>query len=86
MNLNKVKKRDIISGRRLITMPLKPKAKERKYSYDQSYLKQNIAQVSLTFNRRKQEDMTILKWLNDCGESKVAYIKRLIQEDIARHT
>ena len=80
--LRKMRKRDRVSGRRMMPMPLKPKAKERKYGYDQNYLKQNITIVGVTFNKRKKDDQMILDWLNSRAESRVAYIKRLILEDI----
>jgi hypothetical protein len=62
-------------------MPLKPQTKEKKYGYDQGYLKQNIIAVNVTFNRRKKEDIELLEWLNGRDESRVSYIKRLIRED-----
>lgn len=67
-------------------MPLKPQTKAKKYGYDQGYLKQNIISVGVTFNRRKKDDMMMLEWLNNRDESRVAYIKRLILEDMARFT
>lgn len=61
---------------------LKPKAKARKYGYDQAYLKDNIFKVSVTFNRQNPTDTVLLEWLNAQPGSKVAYIKRLISEDM----
>lgn len=61
---------------------LKPKAKARKYGYDQAYLKDNITKVSVTFNRQSPTDTVLLEWLNAQPGSKVAYIKRLISEDM----
>lgn len=65
-------------------MALKPEAKERKYSYDQQYLKENISSVNVPFNKRKPEDQIIYEWLNSRSEGKTAYIKRLILEDMER--
>ena len=79
-------KRVKLNGRRLIRMPLKPRTKEEKYTYDQQYLKDNILTVGITFNKRKPEDMALLDWLNDRDEKKVAYIKRLLREDMERFT
>jgi len=70
----------MVSGRRMIRMP----QRERKYGYDQDYLKQNIVQVGITFNRRKPDDMKLIDWLNSRTESRVAYVKRLIREDMER--
>ena len=58
-----------------------PPNKDRKYSYDQDYLKSNIKNVVIPFNKRKEDDMTLLDWLNSRTEGKTAYIKRLIRED-----
>lgn len=79
-----LRKSDIVSGRRLIQMPLTPQTKEKKYGYDQSYLRQNIVQVGITFNRRKPDDMKLIEWINSRKESKVSYVKRLIREDMER--
>lgn len=61
---------------------MKPQAKARKYGYDQAYLKDNITKVSVTFNRQSPTDTVLLEWLNAQPGSKVAYIKRLISEDM----
>lgn len=61
---------------------MKPQAKARKYGYDQTYLKDNITKVSVTFNRQSPTDTVLLEWLNAQTGSKVAYIKRLISEDM----
>lgn len=83
-------RRGIVGIGRVISMPLQPKKKPttstKKYGYDQNYLKQNIVSVGVTFNRRKKDDMMMLDWLNNRDESRVAYIKRLILEDMARFT
>ena len=63
-------------------MPLTQKAKERKYGYDQVYLKQNVRNVVIPFNKRKKEDTIILEWLDSRSEGKTAYIKRLILDDM----
>ena len=71
-----------VSGRRMMLMPLTQKAKERKYGYDQVYLKQNVRNVVIPFNKRKKEDTIILEWLDSRSEGKTAYIKRLILDDM----
>ena len=81
-------KRGIVGIRKVMPMPLNPKAKartkEEKYGYDQDYLKQNVVQIGVTFNRRKKDDMELLEWLNGRAESRVSYIKRLIREDMEK--
>lgn len=67
-------------------MNLRPKAKAKKYNYDQQYLKANMVTVGVTFNKRKKEDMILLDWLKNRDEKKVAYIKRLILEDMEKFT
>lgn len=65
------------------------KAKEgrkRKYQYDQRYLKQNVVTVGVTFNRRKPDDMVLLDWVRNREETNVAYIKRLIIQDMEKFT
>jgi len=64
--------------------PEKKRTKEKKYSYDQNYLRQNMVAVNITFNRQKPDDMVILDWLNSRKESKVAYMKRLIISDMEK--
>ena len=62
----------------------KTRADGEKYQYDLDYLKQNIVNVGVTFNKRKPEDMSILEWLNSRNGSRAAYIKNLIIEDMKR--
>lgn len=68
---------------------LKPETKAKKYGYDQGYLKQNMVMVGVTFNKRKKDDMELLEWLDNVremglAESRVAYIKQLIQYDMSK--
>ena len=63
-------------------MPLTPRTKEKKYGYDQEYLKKNVTVINITFNKRKKEDNELLDWLNCREGSRVSYIKRLIREDM----
>lgn len=64
-------------GRRIM-----PRTKEDKYRYDQQYLHENMSNVLVTFNRKKAEDIELLEWIAAQPEKKVAYIKRLIREDM----
>jgi len=87
--LNNCQRRVILNGRRMMRMPAgRPKVRSKldKYGYDQQYLKENIQTVGVTFNKRKPEDMVLLDWLNNRSEKKVAYIKRLIREDMEKLT
>lgn len=89
MMLNNLQKRVILSTGRVMRMPAgrpKVRTKNEKYSYDQQYLKDNVLTVGVTFNKRKPDDMVLLEWLNSRNEKKVAYIKRLIREDIEKST
>ena len=56
----------------------------RKYSYDQEYLKRNIKNVVIPFNRQNPEDVKLLEWLNSQREGKTAYVKRLFREDMKK--
>ena len=83
--MRKIRIHDRVSGRRVMRMPnLKPQARANKYERDQSYIKNNLAFVNVSFNRRKPEDMILYDWLNQQGESKVKYIKKLILEDMEK--
>ncbi len=77
--MQKRRKRDTVGFRRMIALK-----DDRKYGYDQAYLKQNVKNVVLPFNKRKPDDMTLLAWLNRQIEGKTKYIKRLIREDMEK--
>lgn len=62
----------------------KTRTPEEKSAYDQQYIKTNVVRMMVTFNRRKPEDMVLYDWMTSRGESMVAYIKRLIREDMER--
>lgn len=76
-----------VSNGRVMRMPAgrpRVRTKDSKYQYDQQYLKTNISSICVTFNKRKPDDMILLDWLNGVSEKKVAYIKRLIREDMEK--
>lgn len=79
-------KRDRVFTGVVRRMQLKPQAKQNKYERDQSYIKNNLMFVNLSFNRKKPDDMILYEWLEGVCESKVSYVKRLIREDMERHT
>lgn len=85
--LNNRQKRVILAGRSVMPMPAgrpRVRSKLEKYSYDQTYIRENMTTVGVTFNKRKPDDMILLDWLNNRDEKKVAYIKRLIREDMEK--
>ena len=57
---------------------------DRKYAYDQEYIKKNLKRVLITFNQNSKADMDIYEWLNQQTGSKVAYIKSLILTDMKK--
>ena len=57
--------------------------KEKKSQYDLAYQKQNVKQVSLKLNRIT--DASLVAYLESQPNIQ-GYIKRLIQEDIEKHT
>lgn len=58
---------------------------DRKYAYDQEYIKKNLKRVLITFNQNSKADMDIYEWLNQQTGSKVAYIKSLIENDMDKN-
>lgn len=54
----------------------------RKYSYDQDYIKKNLKRVLLTFNRNNPSDMELVDWLEKQPFSMNRYIKSLIEKDM----
>lgn len=63
---------------------LSPKAKIHKAEYDAEYNKKYIVMKHVMFNRVKDEDMELLKWLNE-KPSASAYIRDLIRADYEAH-
>lgn len=55
---------------------------DRKYSYDQDYIKKNLKRVLITFNRNNPSDMAIAEWIDKQPFSKNQYIKQLIRKDM----
>lgn len=55
---------------------------DRKYSYDQDYIKKNLKRVLITFNRNNPSDMAIAEWIDKQPISKNQYIKQLIRKDM----
>ena len=53
-----------------------------KNKYDQDYMKKNITRKLIPFNKKKPEDVKMLKWLDSRPEGITAYIKGLVLEDM----
>lgn len=55
-----------------------------KAAYDIQYAKEHITRKSVTFNDVQEEDRALLAYVNGLNEVFVAYVKRLIREDMRR--
>jgi len=58
-------------------------AKKRKGAYDARYIKANIRQRTLSFNRNNPEDMEMYDWIGK-QENATQYLKSLVREDIKK--
>lgn len=56
---------------------------KNKIEYTKKYVKENIKQVNLFFNRGNEEDMKLLDFLNNIQNRQV-YIKNLIRADMEK--
>lgn len=56
---------------------------KNKIEYTKKYVKENIKQVNLFFNRGNEEDMKLLDFLNNI-QNKQVYIKNLIRADMEK--
>lgn len=52
--------------------------------YVNRYHRETIARKNVTFNRNKPEDMTLLEWAEKQPDGFVAYVKKLISEDMKK--
>lgn len=58
----------------------------KKYrEYRNAYVRENLRQIMLRFNRKKPDDLVRIEWL-DAKENIATYIKSLIDEDIKRNS
>ena len=60
----------------------KDEKRRKKSARDLKYIRENIIQKIITFNRKNPDDMAILNHLKSKGNVQ-GYIKELIREDIA---
>ena len=61
-------------------MPRKKSLKT--YEYEQSYIKETYKWVNVQFNIKNPDDMEVYDRIANQAESKAAYIKRLVKEDM----
>ena len=55
---------------------------DKKYSYDQEYIKKNLKRILITFNRNNPGDMQLVRWIENQNDSMNAYIKGLVEKDM----
>ena len=60
-----------------------PKITEKRRKYLREYIQEKYTTIHLSFH--KEKDKELLEFLND-KENRVAYIRKLIEEDMARLT
>ena len=53
-------------------------------AYIEQYIRENLTRKMITFNKKKPEDVARLKWLESQPEGMIAYLKKLIDEDMTR--
>lgn len=63
-------------------MPRKKSGLFDQREYVNRYHRETIARKNVTFNRGKPEDMALMEWAEKQPEGFVAYVKRLIREDM----
>lgn len=54
------------------------------YEYEQNFIKETYKWVNVQFNIRNSDDMAVYDYIASQAESKAAYIKRLVKEDMER--
>lgn len=65
-------------------MPKKRTFTAHDYERSQDYIKTNYAWINVQFSRVNAEEMALYDHVAAQSESKAAYIKRLIREDMER--
>ena len=65
-------------------MPRKKSGLFDQREYVNRYHRETIARKNVTFNRGKPDDMALMEWAKKQPEGFVAYVKRLIREDIGK--
>lgn len=57
---------------------------EHDYERSQSYIKETYKWVNVQFSKVNPEDVELYDFISSQPESKAAYIKRLVREDMKR--
>lgn len=65
-----------------VIMPRKKSGLFDQREYVNRYHREQIARKNVTFNRGKPEDMALMEWAEKQPEGFVAYVKRLIRQDM----
>lgn len=52
------------------------------YEYEQNYIRETYKWVNVQFNIKNPDDMAVYDYIASQAESKAAYIKRLVKEDM----
>lgn len=66
-------------------MPKKPSGLFDQREYVNRYHRELIVRKNVTFNRGKPDDMVLMQWAEKQPEGFVAYVKRLIREDMIKN-
>ena len=66
-------------------MPRKPSGLFDQREYVNRYHRELIVRKNVTFNRGKPDDMALMQWAEKQPEGFVAYVKRLIREDMIKN-
>lgn len=53
-------------------------------SYDKQYIKDNIHQKTISFNRKNEGDEELYEWITQQA-NQAQYLKNLIREDMEKH-
>ena len=65
-----------------VIMPRKKSGLFDQREYVNRYHRESIVRKNVTFNKGKPEDMELLAWAVNHPEGFVAYVKRLIRQDM----
>ena len=63
-------------------MPRKKSGLFDQEKYVKEYIRENVIRKMITFNKNNPDDMELLEHLKKQPEGMVAYVKRLIREDM----
>lgn len=66
-------------------MPKKRKLTPEAYRKSQQYIKQTYNWVNIQFNKNDPEEMAIYAHISSQGQSKAAYLKKLVMMDMIKN-